>query len=549
MVQNVTEYFVKKFKRKYFAGLAAVMLLVICAALLQTIVLPDLLGRSLAAIQKGGLQTLSRILLFILGLSIILGIVLLLRRLSMCYLQQELDCLLQKNFIMQLWYDKTYYKRNKEELPVLFRDTVPAFSNQWVEYVTGVVGTVVIIVVGSVYSICQSPILYAICILLTILTLMVLHKRKRRLEEEQEAFTLTLNEENKKSWEYVRNHEVEGFLNPDKLMKGYRQTSNILLKRIFSLKKTGNAFQAFTLFSSLILMLCIAGIGGSMVLAQQMQMAALYQMLFVLPGISRQIFYILELSSQHSVLQGMYGILDKSFDVLKEQENTHDIMLQEIHEICVSDISFGYTDQAELFEKFSCRFCAGEYWALTGKEGCGKSTFLKLLAGIIPYTKGKMMADNIVLSESNRHFWWNSISYLDQTPRHIYGTIRDNIVMNEKMDNKRLESAVYEADLADLISKLADGLDAQVEHLSSGEKQKVCFARAFYRNRKILLLDEATSALDVESEKRICSVLKKKTDEGWLVVGISHRKQFTEFADNVIHFENCRMAILGETVS
>ena len=108
--------------------------------------------------------------------------------------------------------------------------------------------------------------------------------------------------------------------------------------------------------------------------------------------------------------------------------------------------------------------------------------------------------------------------------------------MGEPFGEDRLIQAIKEADLERSIAQLPEGLNTSAEDLSAGERQKVCFARAFYRNRKVLLLDEATSALDEEAEQRICRILQKKAENGWLIIGVAHRKPFAELADRHLVF-------------
>lgn len=533
------------FSKKNVIKLAVSAIFIIFLAIAQSILLPGLLGGSLQLINDGEFQMLYRILGEIFSISVFVCIVMLLCKRSLWSVKKGLDIFLQKTFVRYLWLDEHFQERNREELSVLFRDTITGFSEEVVGYLKRILYMVVVLAIGSIYSWRLSPLLYCICITLTVIMTILLRSRVNVLKKRQEDFTLVSQEVNKKSWEQVLNHEVELFLNPDRVISGYQDTNGKLLKCIFLLKKTGNMFQAITMFTSFILLLCIEAIGGILVLFHQIPMAVLYSMLFVLPNISKELFGIPELISDFGKIKGIGSILCDNFKAAElEPSSAKKERLPEINEIHVCNVTFGYKEEL-LFSDISFMMKSGEYWAFIGRIGCGKSTLLKLLIKSIPYEIGSIAIDGADLQKLDRRLWWNSISYLDQEPRFIQGTILENILMDREFQGEQVEKVIAEADMCGIIAKLPQGLRSSIEKLSSGEKQKVCFARAFYRDNRILFLDEATSALDEESEKRLCGTLKAKAEQGWLIVGISHREYFSRSANRILRFEG-KTAVAGE---
>lgn len=515
-----------------------VTLLTVIISILQSIVLPALLGRSLQMINENEGEDLNKILFYIFIISMILGVFMIFNRWGLCALKQKLDVYLQRKLVHSLLADKTLYKKKKETLSAVLRDTVTSFSSKIVDYFSHVIQVLMVTVWGSIYSFYLNPVLYAMSIVIAIAMILFMRSRTEKLKEVQNEFEIISQEVNQKSWEQVKNHEIESFLNEDKLIAGYHKTNVAFIKKLFLLKKVGNVFQAITLFTMFIITLSIAALGGIFVLTGILHLAVLYQLLLVLPNICRQIFSIPELISQVSVIKGMSKNIDSNFSTFENTEEGKNITLKSVDELQIEQVSFGYAKEKLLFSDVSCIMKKGECWVFTGKIGCGKSTCLKLLAGIIPLQNGAIRMGGKEIQDLNRQSWWGQISYMEQIPHFIKGSIKENILLGEVFDCEKLRKVIEEADLEELIAKLPEGVDSSIEKLSSGEKQKVCFARVFYRNRKIILLDEATSAMDPDSEKKICKSLKKKTEEGWMIIGVSHRPEFTNLADKILHFDN-----------
>lgn len=193
----------------------------------------------------------------------------------------------------------------------------------------------------------------------------------------------------------------------------------------------------------------------------------------------------------------------------------------------------------------------GQYVALVGASGCGKSTTVALLERFYDPLAGGIYVDDKEISRLNVVQYRSHIALVSQEPTLYQGTIRDNILLGSPrtdVTETEVEHACREANIHDFISSLPEGLDTMVgSHgtlLSGGQKQRIAIARALIRDPRILLLDEATSALDSESEGVVQAALDKAA-KGRTTIAVAHRLSTIQKADVIYVFDQGRIVEQG----
>jgi putative ATP-binding cassette transporter len=175
---------------------------------------------------------------------------------------------------------------------------------------------------------------------------------------------------------------------------------------------------------------------------------------------------------------------------------------------------------------------------IVGASGCGKSSLLRVMSGLWSFGTGKI-SSKFGISE-----WQMHCLFLPQRPYLILGTLRDQLLYPVKEDENEASLLVQTSD-AQLIRVLKDvGLENLVDRvggfnverdwddmLSSGEKQRIAFARVLVHKPQLVFLDEATSALDVLNEQRVYSVLSEHKIS---YVSVGHRESVLRYHDNVL---------------
>ena len=188
--------------------------------------------------------------------------------------------------------------------------------------------------------------------------------------------------------------------------------------------------------------------------------------------------------------------------------------------------------------------------AIIGSSGCGKSTIVKLLVGILANTNGTIFINNIDINHYNNKWLKNKIGYVAQETILFTDTIANNIAYGlDNYDYNDIKKAAIMANADEFIDKLDNKYETIIEgtemsSLSGGQKQRISIARALIRKPQIIIFDEATSALDPYCEEVVQQTIKNcfKTQNATMIV-IAHHKSAFEMVNTIYKLENSELSI------
>jgi ATP-binding cassette, subfamily B, bacterial len=216
------------------------------------------------------------------------------------------------------------------------------------------------------------------------------------------------------------------------------------------------------------------------------------------------------------------------------------ITLPEVHgEIEFKQVSFRYEDHLDnVLVNLSLRIQPGEYVALVGPSGAGKTTLCSLIPRFYDVTDGEVLLDGINVRDIDLQSLRNNIGIVQQDVYLFAGTVMENIRYgNPAASDEEIITAAKHANAHDFIMSLPNGYHSEIGQrgvkLSGGQKQRLSIARVFLKNPPVLILDEATSALDNESE----SIVKKSLEslaKGRTTLVIAHRLSTIRNAQRII---------------
>ena len=210
-------------------------------------------------------------------------------------------------------------------------------------------------------------------------------------------------------------------------------------------------------------------------------------------------------------------------------------------ELKIENLSFRYfnNDGRHVIKNLNLSIKPDECIVFTGASGCGKTTLIDLISGLLIPDSGTISVDG----QNIQHCltaWQKSIGYVPQETILFNGTLKQNIALGvpfEKIDDRRICEVLKLARIDDFVNSLPDKENTHVGganmRLSGGQKQRIAIARALYCNPKLLILDEATSALDAETETAFAESIQSLKGK-LTVIMIAHREKMIEICDRRI---------------
>ena len=223
-----------------------------------------------------------------------------------------------------------------------------------------------------------------------------------------------------------------------------------------------------------------------------------------------------------------------------------------IYEIEFHDVSFHYPNNEELvLDHVNCKLAIKHKMALVGRNGAGKSTFIKLLCRLYDPTGGAITLNGIDIRKYDYKQYQGIFAVVFQDFNLFSFPVGENVAASKEMEEDRVWNCLENAGAYDRVRKMPEQLktplykyeDNGVE-ISGGEAQKIAIARALYKDAPIIILDEPTAALDPISEQEIYLRFGEMTNNKTSIV-ISHRMSSCRFCDDIIVFDKGKIVERG----
>lgn len=231
--------------------------------------------------------------------------------------------------------------------------------------------------------------------------------------------------------------------------------------------------------------------------------------------------------------------------VEKRNDNKYDIEF--------NNVSFKYPGTEEyILKDFNAKLEIGQHMAVVGKNGSGKTTFIKLLCRLYDVTDGEITLNGINIKKYDLKEYMSLFSVVFQDFQLFSVPLSQNVTTSLEYDKEKLYDCLDKAGIKERVKQMADkensviykDFDENGIEISGGEAQKIALARALYKDAPFVILDEPTSALDPISEfeiyQRFNSFIGDKT-----AIYISHRLSSCRFCNNILVFDDGRIVQQG----
>lgn len=225
-------------------------------------------------------------------------------------------------------------------------------------------------------------------------------------------------------------------------------------------------------------------------------------------------------------------------------------IVESVHgNIRLENVSFQYTENGpKILDDLSIDIKEGEYIAIVGKTGCGKSTFVRMLLGFEKPSSGNVYFDDININDVDLSSLRRHIGTVMQNGTLFHADILSNIIISAPdLTEKDAWEAARIADIADDIAEMPMKMKTVISEgqggISGGQKQRIMIARAIVHKPKILIFDEATSALDNKTQKSISDSITKLNCTR---IVIAHRLSTIQHADRILMLEGGKVIESGD---
>lgn len=222
-------------------------------------------------------------------------------------------------------------------------------------------------------------------------------------------------------------------------------------------------------------------------------------------------------------------------------------------EIEFKNVSFKYpANDIYALQNVNLKIENGEHLAVVGRNGSGKTTFIKLMCRIYDVTDGEILINGVNIKEYSKESITKLYSVVFQDFKIFSIPLKDNICSNEEYDGNRLYACLDNSNIADRVEHLPDrentylykDIDKNGVEISGGEAQKLALARALYKDSPVVILDEPTAALDPVAENEIYSRFNSFV-QGKTAIYISHRLSSCVFCTRIAVFDKSHLVETG----
>ncbi len=339
---------------------------------------------------------------------------------------------------------------------------------------------------------------------------------------------------------------------------GFRQAMlaqfHRMARRQFNADLTIMVYDAAIQSVTLLSMTLFLWVGAQQVMAGKLTIGALVAFSSLVALANAPIVLLLNLWDNVQLASVLLNRLNDIFEQEPEQGADHSglVPVKTLEgRIRFQNVGFRYggPEAPAILDGITCEVPPGKMVAIVGRSGCGKTTLIKCLAGLLEPTEGTIFYDGVDLKTLNHRDLRRQIGFVLQENHLFDDTIGRNIAFGEdEPDMDRVLWAARVASAHDFVERLPLGYETRVGEsgiaISGGQRQRIAIARAVYHQPPILVFDEATSSLDTESERAIKENMDRLL-KGRTSFVIAHRLSTIRDADFIVVLEKGRLAEVG----
>jgi ATP-binding cassette subfamily C protein LapB len=336
----------------------------------------------------------------------------------------------------------------------------------------------------------------------------------------------------------TRNSTIKYF----NILKFISNSWNLIANRIANtrenLETEKNLVSSFSGLIASLLTVFIIGWGATLAVDGQISVGALIGANILAARALMPINRLVILQDQISRMEDSYSELNRFSSYASEKSEGREIQDLE-GKIVLQDAFFQYPEQKNpIFESLNLTVSPGELAVIVGNNGSGKSTLIKSLAGILEFTRGRFLLDDIEVSQIAEKWYRRNLIYSPQEPKFVDGSIKDNLIGETKIEQDQFVKILTETNLISFINVDKNGvnkiLDSSDDQLPLGIRKRMALARGMVNNGKTVYLDEPTEGLDSDGKKSVHNIIKNFKKEKKSLVIATNDQEIIDISDILV---------------
>lgn len=253
----------------------------------------------------------------------------------------------------------------------------------------------------------------------------------------------------------------------------------------------------------------------------------------------------------------MVPLVNYYFDIVNTKDDmtygAKELDLSDKFEIEFKNVSFKYPNtESYALKNINIKINNGEHLAVVGRNGSGKTTFIKLMCRLYDVTDGEILINDINIKEYSKDSIIKLYSVVFQDFQMFSIPLKDNVCADEEYDRDRLYNCLDNSNVLDRVKQMPEkeknylykDIDENGVEVSGGEAQKLALARALYKDSPVVILDEPTAALDSVAENEIYNRFNYFVDNKTAIY-ISHRLSSCVFCNRIAVFDKSHLVETG----
>ena len=331
-------------------------------------------------------------------------------------------------------------------------------------------------------------------------------------------------------------HTVKSMAMEAPMLRRYQRLQARSAESVYELARIGSLVQSLGASFAQLAIVSFVGFGAARVLEGNLTLGALAAGTLLAGRVLQPGLRAMAVSAQFQSVRLARSRVDELYELAAERKGSKQVDKGLRGALRFDRVSFAYEGEAPLLDGVSLDIKPGEAIAITGRNGVGKSTLLKLMAGYLRPNDGQVLLDGQPVESYELSSLRRRIAYLPQYGTLFEGSILENMTLYR--EGESVDQAIELSRLLGLdktLMRLPDGLDTQVngggtDSLPEGVRKKIIMVRALLGEHDLLLFDDASANLDIRNDTRLLKLIKSLKGRMTIVI-VSHRPSYIRACD------------------